>query len=138
MGPRATPGTRENLGEQQTRENSLKDKVEVARSIAQHREEITSINLHAFGYARSCSLCHHISTDGGITRTCVSKVHIAKGRTYPTKIRTSVRAHSSHLVDNIKALQGFPVGSVYCWLDSSIALHWIKGEETSSNLLVIK
>ena len=35
---------------------------------------------------------------------------------------------AANLVDNVKeALQGFPVESVYCWLDSSIALHWIKG-----------
>ena len=35
----------------QTWENNLTDKVEVPRSIAQHQEEITSINLHAFGDA---------------------------------------------------------------------------------------
>ena len=35
---------------------------------------------------------------------------------------------AANLVDNVKeALQGFPVESVYCWLDSSVALHWIKG-----------
>ena len=35
---------------------------------------------------------------------------------------------AANLVDNFKeALQGFPVESVYCWLDSSVALHWIKG-----------
>ena len=37
----------------QTWENSLTDKVEVARSIAQHQEEISSIDLHAFGDASS-------------------------------------------------------------------------------------
>ena len=31
-------------------------------------------------------------------------------------------------VDNIRhALDGFPVTSVHCWLDSSVALHWIRG-----------
>ena len=35
---------------------------------------------------------------------------------------------STSLVYNVKeALQGFPVRSVHCWLDSSFALHWIRG-----------
>ena len=45
MGPRAIPGTLDLLANL----NSFTDKVEIARSIAQHQEEITSINLHAFG-----------------------------------------------------------------------------------------
>jgi len=33
-----------------------------------------------------------------------------------------------NLVSNVRdALEGFPPEGVYCWLDSSIALHWIKG-----------
>ena len=32
------------------------------------------------------------------------------------------------LIVNVKeALEGFLVGVTYCWLDSSVALHWIKG-----------
>ena len=35
---------------------------------------------------------------------------------------------AADLVDNVKeALQGFPVEDIHCWLDSSVALHWIKG-----------
>ena len=35
---------------------------------------------------------------------------------------------TTNLAHNVKqALQGFPVTSVHCWLDSSFALHWIKG-----------
>lgn len=31
-------------------------------------------------------------------------------------------------LSNIRdALQGFPVTSLYCWLDSSVALHWVHG-----------
>ena len=37
---------------------------------------------------------------------------------------------ATNLVDNVKeALQGFPIRSVYGWLDSSVAPHWIKGGE---------
>ena len=35
---------------------------------------------------------------------------------------------ATNLEDKLKeALKGFPIGSVYGWLDSSVALHWIKG-----------
>ena len=35
---------------------------------------------------------------------------------------------ATNLVDNVKeALQGFPIRSMYGWLDNSGALHWTKG-----------
>ncbi|PFX28395.1 Pro-Pol polyprotein [Stylophora pistillata] len=35
---------------------------------------------------------------------------------------------ATNLIVNVKeALDGFPVGNMFCWLDSSVALHWIKG-----------
>ena len=34
-----------------------------------------------------------------------------------------------NLIDNVHdALQGFPLITKYCWLDSSVALHWIRGD----------
>jgi hypothetical protein len=34
-----------------------------------------------------------------------------------------------NLVTNVQeALEGFPVANSYCWLDSTVALHWIRGE----------
>ena len=34
----------------------------------------------------------------------------------------------TNLIVNVKeALEGFPVGVMYCWLDSSVALHLING-----------
>ena len=62
----------------QTWENNLTDKVEVPRSIAQHQEEITSINLHAFGDASSqgvsAAVYAVIHQAGAITRARNSKV----------------------------------------------------------------
>ena len=46
---------------------------------------------------------------------------------------------AANLVDNIKeVLQGFIVEGVHCWLNSSVALHWIKGAEITSSLLAIE
>ena len=41
-----------------------------------------------------------------------------------------VSAHmAANLVENVKnALEGQPVRSVHGWLDSTVALHWIRGE----------
>jgi len=38
---------------------------------------------------------------------------------------------AANLVDNVRtALQGYPIRSVFGWLDSTVALHWIKGGGT--------
>ena len=35
---------------------------------------------------------------------------------------------AANLVSNVRdALEGSPLEGVYSWLDSSVALHWIKG-----------
>ena len=36
---------------------------------------------------------------------------------------------ATNLANNVKeALEGYPVDQVYCWSDSTVALHWIRGE----------
>ena len=117
----------------QTWENSLTDKVEVARSIAQHQEEITSINLHTFGDASSQGVSAAVYAvtyqPTGVSQGFVTaKSRLAKkGRTIP-RLELVSGHMAANLVDDVKeALQGFPVESVYFWLDSSLALHWIKG-----------
>ena len=33
-----------------------------------------------------------------------------------------------NLITNARdTLKGFPIGELHCWLDSTVALHWIKG-----------
>ena len=57
-----------------------------------------------------------------------AKSHLAKqGLTIPRQELVSTHM-TANLISNVKeALAGFPVEGVYGWLDSSIALHWIKG-----------
>ena len=34
---------------------------------------------------------------------------------------------ATNLITNTRdALEGFPVGELHCWLDSTVALHWIR------------
>ena len=36
---------------------------------------------------------------------------------------------AANLVSNVReALEGFPVSNSYSWLDSAVALHWIRSE----------
>ena len=114
-------------------EGGLPEKVVVSRSLAKHQEKIQSINLHAFGDASSkgvsaavYSVTHQPS---GVTQGLVAaKSRLAKkGLTIP-RLELVAGHMATNLVHNVKdALQGFPITNVHCWLDSSVALHWIGG-----------
>lgn len=117
----------------QTWENNLTDKVKVRRSVAEHQEEITSISLHAFGDASSQGVSAAVyavtqQPTGASQGLVAAKSRLAKkGLTIP-RLELVSGHMAANLVDNVKeALEGFPVEGVYCWLDSSVALHWIKG-----------
>ena len=35
---------------------------------------------------------------------------------------------ATNLANNVKeALEGYPVDQVYCWSDSTVAFHWLRG-----------
>ena len=111
----------------------LTGEVEVPRSLLECREEILSTVFPAFGDASSkgnsaavYALTHQSS---GITQGLViSKFWLAKKGLTTPRLELVAGHMATNLVDNVKeALQGFPIRSVYGWLDSSVALHWIKG-----------
>ena len=70
-----------------------------------------------------------VNQPSGTTQGLVAaKARLAKhGLTIPRL--ELVSAHmASNLVDNVRqTLDGFPVEETYGWLDSTVALHWIKG-----------
>lgn len=57
-----------------------------------------------------------------------AKARLAKqGHTIP-RLELISGHMATNLIVNVKeAQEGFPVGEMFCWLDSSVALHWIKG-----------
>ncbi|XP_068704663.1 uncharacterized protein [Montipora foliosa] len=125
--------TRKQTASWKTWEGNLPEIIEAPRSIIQYQEEITSINLHAFGDASSQGLSAAVYAvshqPSGISQGLVAaKSRLAKkGLTIP-RLELVAGHMATNLVHNLKqALQGFPVTSVHCWLDSSVALHWIKG-----------
>ena len=115
-----------------TWKNCLPEKVEIPRSLAKYQEETEAIDRHGFGDASgkgvSAAVYTVIHQAQGINQGLLTaKSRLSKGLTIPRQ--ELVAAHmTANLIHNVKtALNGFPVRSVYCWLDSSIALYWLKG-----------
>ena len=115
-------------------ESALPKKVKIPRSLPVHREEIQSIDLHAFGDASADGVAACVyavvqqpqGTNHGLVaaKTRLSK----KGLTIPSL--ELVAGHMAvNLATNVRAaVQGFPIHRTCCWLDSTVALYWIKGE----------
>ena len=120
---------RELKNEWESWERLLTGKVEVRRSLVEYREEILSIDPHAFGDAgskdNSAAVYAVTHKSSGITQGLVaSKSRLAKKGLTTPRLELVAGHMATNLVDNVKeALQGFPIRSVYSWLDSSVALH---------------
>ena len=114
-------------------ESSLPEKVYAPRSIAKHRERITNVDLHCFGDASgkgvSAALYAVVSQPSGVAVGLVTaKSRLAKqGLSIPRLELVSGHMATNLIVNVRNALEGFPVGELHCWLDSTVALHWIRG-----------
>lgn len=118
-------------------ERSLPEAVSVRRSIPLYQEEIDEIQLHAFGDASGRGACAAVyavvKQASGVSQGLVTaKSRLAKqGLTIPRL--ELVSGHMAvNLITNVRqALEGLTLATKdHCWLDSSVALHWIadKGE----------
>ncbi len=115
-------------------EKQLPECITTVRSLAKYREPITNIALHAFGDASGNGVAAAayavVYQPSGQTQGLVTaKARLAKeGLTIPRQ--ELIAGHmAANLVTNVKeALDGFPVANPFCWLDSTVALHWIRGE----------
>ena len=114
-------------------EKQVPNELAVPCSIPVFQENIESIALHAFGDASGkgvgAVVYAVVNQESGTTQGIVAaKARLAKqGLTIPRL--ELVSAHiACNLVDNVRnALSGFPVQHTYGWLDSTVALHWIRG-----------
>ena len=114
-------------------ERSLPQHVTCPRALTSVQEPIENIKLHTFGDASgkgvAASVYAVIKQSSAINQGLVTaKARLAKqGLTIPR--RELVSGHMAvNLLTNVQdALQGFPVTSRHCWLDSSVAVHWILG-----------
>ena len=58
-----------------------------------------------------------------------AKARLAKqGLSIPRQELVSGHMAINRITNTRDALEGFPVGELHCWLDSTVALHWIRGD----------
>ena len=114
-------------------EEGLPTGVTVPRPLTAHRESITKIDLHCFGDASgrgiSAALYAVVTQSPGVSVGLVTaKARLVKqGLSIPRLELVSGHMATNLITNTRDALEGFPVGEMYCWLDSTVALHWIRG-----------
>ena len=114
-------------------EESLPTSAMTKRPLPLLRENITDIHLHSFGDASgkgvAAAVYAVVFQPSAVNQGLVAaKARLAKqGLTIPRL--ELVSGHMAvNLISNVKAaLEGFNVSQQHCWLDSSVALHWIAG-----------
>ena len=113
-------------------EKKLPSQVTVPRSLAAHQEDIQNIELHAFGDASGKGLAAavyaEVVQEKGVNQGLIaSRARLAKkGLTIPR-----LELVSGHMAVNLLtivsvALEEFPITAKYCWLDSTVPLHWMR------------
>ena len=116
-------------------EQVLPDTVPVRLSIPLYQEEIEEVTLHAFGDASGRGVCAAVyavvTQNSGISHGLITaKSRLAKqGLTTPRLELVSGHMAVNQVANVCQVLEGFPVTSpVHWWLDSSVALYWIKDQ----------
>ena len=94
-----------------------------------HRDRITRVWRHQWCRNSCRGVCGSLATLRDKPRFTSSEVQSGKKGVNDTKIGAGVGAHGlkSHGKRERRPLQDQPIRSVCGWLDSTVALHWIKG-----------
>ena len=114
-------------------EEGLPPSITVPRPLTAKRETITNIDLHCFGDASGrgvlVALYAVVTQPSGVNVGLVTtKARLAKQGLSIPRLELVSGNKAINLITNTRdALEGFPVGEMYCWLDSTVALHWIRG-----------
>ena len=115
-------------------ESTLPLNATTRRTLAPHRESIEAVELHGFGDASGRGVAAAVyavvrQTSGTTQGLVTAKARLAKQRLTIPRLELVAGHMAVNLADNVRcALTGFPVTSVHCWLDSTVALHWIQGD----------
>ena len=114
-------------------EQQLPVEYEVSRSITPYQEEIEEVELHAFGDASGqgvgAAVYSVVRQRSGTTQQLVAaKSRLAKkGLTIPGLELVGAHMALNLLVNVRNALDNVSTPQLYGWIDSTVALHWIKG-----------
>ena len=114
-------------------ERQLPQEQQIPRSIVGYQEEVGEVELHAFGDASTrgvgAAVYAVVRQNSGTTQRLVAaKGRLAKqGLTIPRLELIAAHMATNLLVNVRNALDNVPTPRVYAWLDSTVALHWIRG-----------
>ena len=114
-------------------EEQLPREQQVPRPIASYQEEIQAVELHSFGDASERGVGAAVyavvrQPSGNTQRLVVAKSRLAKqGLTIPRLELIAAHMATNLLINVRNALDNLPSPKVFGWLDSTVALHWIKG-----------
>ena len=113
--------------------SKLPSYIEVKRTLAPHQQPILEIMLHAFGDAStrgvSAAVYAVVRQENGTAQGLVcSKSRLAKRNLTIPRLELVAGHMAINLATNVQlAIDLYPV-SVHCWLDSTVALYWIRGQ----------
>ena len=112
---------------------SLTGNLTVSRAKAPHRQPILHLTLHAFGDASAKGVCAAVyavvEQAQGVTQQLVcAKSRLARKNMTIPRLELIAGHMAVNLVTNAQAALNIPQTTVHCWLDSTVALYWIKGQ----------
>ena len=114
-------------------EQSLPTEVSVPRSITSFQEPLQDVELHGFGDGSKLGVGAAVyavvrQASGKTQRLVAAKARLAKGGLSIPRLELVAGHMATNLLTNVRnALEGLPISNVYGWLDSTVALHWIRG-----------
>ena len=103
------------------------------RPIGPYQEKIEDIQLHAFGDASAegvgAAVYSVVTQKSGVTSSLVAaKARLAKQGLTILRLELIGAHMAANLLTNVRgALQDQLVSATYCWSDSTVVLHWLKG-----------
>jgi len=114
-------------------EQTLLTGVMVPRPVMNYRDPVLSLELHAFGDASTQGVGAAVYTvvqqsSGTTQRLVAARARLAKqGLTVPHLELVSAHMATNLVVNLLNMLNDLPSQRVYAWLDSTVALHLIRG-----------
>ena len=113
--------------------SALTENLTVPQALAPYHQPISSLTLHAFGDASakgvSAAVYAIVHQDQGITQQLVcAKSRLAKKNLTIPRLELVAGHMAVNLVTNVQAALNFLQQETHCWLDSTVALYWIKGQ----------
>ena len=98
--------------------------ISFTRSILGYREPLQEVKLHSFGDASKEGVCADF---GVVQELVVARSRLAKTSLTKPRLELVAGHMAVNLAVNVRsALQGLNITKyIHCWLDSTVALHWL-------------